>query len=108
MSDDLFHSLDDTIHAKARLAIMSILLLDGAATFGRLKEVLQLTDGNLGAHVRALEEAGYIEVKKDFWERRPRTTCAVTTAGRQAFGRYMETLQRLFEAARGEDPPDQA
>lgn len=107
MSDDILRNIDDTIHAKARLAIMSILLLEEAATFTRLKEALHLTDGNLGAHVRALEEAGYIEVHKEFAGRKPRTTCQVTVAGRRAFRLYMEALQRLFEAARTEDSPHQ-
>lgn len=110
MRDDLLQALDDTIHVKARLAIMTILLMEGSATFTRLKQGLGLSDGNLGAHVHALEDAGYITVHKEFVRRRPRSTCAATEIGRKAFRAYVDTLERVFDAARrgldGDDPEE--
>ncbi len=103
MDERILHEIDDTIHAKARLGIMSVLLTEQSASFTFLKSALGLTDGNLGNHVRILEEAGYITVQKAFAERKPRTTCQATEAGRKAFLEYMETLQLLFEATKHGD-----
>jgi DNA-binding MarR family transcriptional regulator len=92
--------IDETFHAPARLGIMTLLLQEGASDFSSLKKTLGLTDGNLGAHIRVLEDAGYIEVEKRFEGRKPRTTCRVTLGGRRAFARYLQALERVIEAAR--------
>jgi hypothetical protein len=71
-------NLDELIHQPVRLRIMAALTSLGPreqVDFGYLKEKLALTDGNLGAHLRALEEAGYVTVEKTFVERRPKPTC---------------------------------
>ena len=104
MDEGILHGIDDTIHAKARLGIMCILVAQKSATFTALKDALGLTDGNLGSHVQALEDAGYITVRKDFVKRRPRTTCEATPAGRSALLAYVDALERMFQAVRaGED-----
>jgi DNA-binding MarR family transcriptional regulator len=64
-------------------------------SFNELKSMLELTDGNLSAHSRTLEEAGYIVVEKTFLGRRPHTTMRLTPKGRRAFQRYLETLRQI-------------
>jgi DNA-binding MarR family transcriptional regulator len=92
--------IDETFHAPARLGIMTLLLQEGASNFPTLKKTLGLTDGNLGAHIRVLEQAGYIEVEKRFEGRKPQTVCRVTPGGRRAFARYLDALERVIEMAR--------
>lgn len=91
--------LDEIIHQPVRLRIMSALTaLEGRAQvdFGYLKEKLDLTDGNLGAHLRALEEASYILVEKTFVERRPKTFVGASAAGRKAFAAHVAALQAIL------------
>lgn len=75
---------------------MTLLISQGESDFSSLKAQLGLTDGNLGAHIRVLEEAGYLAVEKGFVGRRPRTTCRVTEAGRRAFSEYLRQLEALI------------
>jgi DNA-binding MarR family transcriptional regulator len=92
--------LDDLIHQPVRLRIMSALTsLEARAQvdFSFLKDKLALTDGNLGAHLRALEEAGYILVEKTFVERRPKTFVAASAAGRKAFAAHVSALQEILK-----------
>lgn len=91
--------LDRAIHEPSRLRIMSVLAAAEELSFPELKSLLEMTDGNLSVHLRTLEEAGYVEVEKDFVGRRPRTTGRLTRAGRRAFGRYAEILARLTGGA---------
>ncbi len=93
--------LDDLIHQPVRLRIMSALTSLTAreqVDFSFLKEKLGLTDGNLGAHLRALEDAGYILVEKTFVERRPKTFVAVSAAGRKAFTAHVAALQAILKS----------
>ena len=92
-------NLDDTIHQKARLGIMSTLLALGEADFKLLKETLALSDGNLSTHLALLEERGYVEVHKEFVRRKPHTTYKPTEAGRGAFHSYLLALERIIRAA---------
>lgn len=92
--------LDDIIHQPVRLRIMAALTsLDAReqVDFSFLKEKLGLTDGNLGAHLRALEDAGYIVVEKTFVARRPKTTLAASAAGRKAFTAHVAALQSILK-----------
>jgi DNA-binding MarR family transcriptional regulator len=97
---DALRELDDLLHVKARLGIMTILGTQSGADFPTLKRELGLTDGNLGAHIRVLEEAGYIEIEKTFVDRKPRTTCRPTRLGRAAFDRYLDQLEAVIRSAR--------
>lgn len=97
---DPVSGIDETFHAPARLGIMTLLIQDGSSDFPALKRALGLTDGNLGAHIRVLEQGGYIGVEKTFEGRKPRTICRVTPSGRRAFARYLDALERVIEAAR--------
>ena len=70
--------------------------------FNQLKAELGLTDGNLSSHAAALERAGYAKIHKGYKGRRPRTTIAITAAGRKALARYVSSLQRILNKARSE------
>lgn len=87
---------DPVLLSQARLGIVTVLLGMEAATFPELKELLGLTQGNLGAHLRQLEEAKYVEIVKDFAGRRPRTTCRLTARGRKAFADHVARLERIL------------
>ena len=94
---------DEVIHQSLRLRIMATLNAMPALEhmeFTRLRAILGATDGNLGAHVGTLENAGYIEVEKDFVAKKPRTRLAVTVKGRKAFANHVAFLRALIE-----DPP---
>jgi DNA-binding MarR family transcriptional regulator len=94
--------LDELIHQPVRLRIMSALTgLDSReqVDFSYLKEKLELTDGNLGAHLRALEDAGYLTVEKTFVERRPKTFVAASGAGRKAFAAHVAALQAILKSS---------
>lgn len=98
--------IDAVIHERVRLSIVSALAVSPQLSFGELKEMLGLTDGNLSAHSRTLEEAGYIVVEKSFRGRRPYTAMRLTPKGRRAFGRYLETLRQIVDRGdRGEGDP---
>ncbi len=93
-------ALDELIHQPVRLRIMSALTSLEAreqVDFSFLKDKLALTDGNLGAHLRALEDAGYILVEKTFVERRPKTFVAASAAGRKAFTAHVAALQAILK-----------
>jgi DNA-binding HxlR family transcriptional regulator len=91
--------IDEAIHQKARMGIMSLLLALGEADFKLLKETLGLSDGNLSTHLTLLEDRGYIEVQKEFIRKKPRTTYRPTEAGRNAFQRYILALERIVKAS---------
>ena len=93
-----YRELDDLIHSRPRLGIMSVLVAVGEVDFRFLKERLKMTDGNLGTHLRKLEEAGYIAVKKEFVNRRPRTSYVLTEKGRRAFETYLERLEEFLQS----------
>lgn len=90
------HAIDDVIHGRLRLGIMAYLIGANRADFVTLKQHLQTTDGNLSVHLRKLEEAGYVEIEKSFQNRKPRTEVKLTTKGRKAFVRYLDSLSGLI------------
>ena len=94
-------SIDAVIHEPARLAIVSALAVAPEMSFNALRDALSLTDGNLSAHARTLEEAGYLVIDKTFKNRRPYTTMRLTRKGRAAFQRYLETLQDIIRRGAG-------
>ncbi len=100
-----FEALDETIHQKARLGIMSTLMALGEADFKLLKETLGLSDGNLSTHLALLEERGYVHVRKEFRGRRPHTSATPTEAGRRAFKGYLAALEAIIRAAKAWQPP---
>jgi DNA-binding MarR family transcriptional regulator len=88
-------SFDPVLLSRVRLGVISVLLTRGPSTFPELKTLLEVTQGNLTIHLGKLEDAGYVSVSKDFVDRKPRTTVALTPAGRSAFLRHVETLDRI-------------
>ncbi len=97
MKDFDYHQLNDIIHSRIRLAIMSVLIAVDEAEFNFLKEKVKTTDGNLSVHLRRLEDAGYINVKKEFVGRKPVSSYSLTTKGRKAFEAYVESLEKLIK-----------
>ncbi len=89
-------NLNDVIHEKNRLLILSLMLKEGELSFGDLKEFTGMTDGNLASHLRILEENKIIEVKKSFLRRKPRTTYKLTSLGKEKFINYLETLKKFL------------
>jgi DNA-binding MarR family transcriptional regulator len=90
---------DAVLLSQARLGIVTVLLARPRATFSELKDLLDLTQGNLGIHLQKLEEAGYVAVDKEFVERRPRTTARLTAKGRAAFLEHVARLDRVARRA---------
>lgn len=93
--------LDPALEHRTRLAIAVLLARHGEISFSRFKEQLDLTDGNLGAQLRKLEDAAYLKLRRDFVERRPVTWYSLTPAGRKALDRHMRALQAVIAVAGG-------
>jgi DNA-binding MarR family transcriptional regulator len=91
----LFIQLDRVIHEKGRLAIMSMLAAAPELSFTELRDALAMTDGNLTTHIKALQQEGYVAVSKTYQNRRPLTTCSLTTEGRKAFAEYINLLEQI-------------
>ena len=92
--------LDRVIHEPARLGIVSVLASRREASFLELKELLDMTDGNLSVHLRTLEEAEYVEILKTFVGRRPRTGVRLSRKGKAAFDKYLDALETLVRSRR--------
>jgi DNA-binding MarR family transcriptional regulator len=99
------HDLDDVVHQRVRLGILATLIGGDRADFSTLCRGLDVTKGNLGQHLRMLEEAGYVAIDKAFENRRPRTQVSVTQHGRAAFAREGRALRRLLELAESAGTP---
>jgi predicted ArsR family transcriptional regulator len=89
-------NINKAFESRARLGIMSVLMVDDKVDFTTLKETLQLTDGNLASHLRALEEAEYLRVEKQFVGRKPNTMYHATQMGREAFKNHLDALEQLI------------
>jgi len=92
--------LDRVIHERNRLAIMTVLAAAESRSFKELREQLQMTDGNLCVHLRALEESGYVSARKSFVNRKPRTDYALTEEGRRAFQEYIQTMAEIVRLSK--------
>lgn len=97
MNPEPFLQLDRVIHEKGRLAIMSILAASPRLSFTELRDTLSLTDGNLTAHVRTLQEAGYVAITKSYEGPRPLTTFSITPTGTKAFATYINLLEQIVQ-----------
>ncbi len=93
-------ALNETIHQPVRLRIMAVLVtlkpID-EVDFTYLRDLLEVTDGNLGAHLRKLEEAGYITISKVFVERKPHTYISASTEGRRVFQEHVAALESILK-----------
>ncbi len=95
----LLDAADPVLEHRVRLAACVLLSGVDEISFSRFKEVLQQTDGNLGAQLRKLEDEGYVSLRKVFQERKPVTWYRLTDQGRQALGKHLQHLQRLVARA---------
>jgi DNA-binding MarR family transcriptional regulator len=89
--------LNKVFDSRVRLGIMSVLMVNTQVSYNELKEVLELTDGNLASHLKALEEATYIRVEKSFVARKTRTVYNVTKAGDKAFKAHLAALEQMIK-----------
>lgn len=93
---DTLSKINKVFENRIRLAIMSLLVLEDWLDFNRLKETLDLTDGNLSSHIAKLEEEGYVVVEKQFVDRKPQTRYQATAAGRTAFKEHLDALEKII------------
>lgn len=89
--------LNKLFESRIRLGVMSILLVNEWADFNTLKDYLELTDGNLASHLKGLESKGFIEVKKQFVGRKPKTSYRCTSGGKIAFRNHLNALENLIK-----------
>jgi DNA-binding HxlR family transcriptional regulator len=97
-SDDA--RFDRLIYERVRLGIMSALAMNEQLSFNELKSLFDVSDGNLSAHARKLEEAGYIVCTKSFEARRPKSEYSITQVGKNALLRYLEHIEAVIKATR--------
>ena len=91
--------LDDVIHGRIRLGVVAYLSAVESALFGELRDQVGATDGNLSAHLRKLEDAGYVRAEKSFVNRKPQTRLALTAEGRRAWRAWLDRIDALRSAA---------
>ncbi|MDA3860947.1 MAG: transcriptional regulator [Melioribacteraceae bacterium] len=96
MKEFNYQQLDDIIHSRIRLAIISVLIAVDEAEFKFLKEKVKTTDGNLSVHLKKLDEAGYVFVRKEFINKKPVTSYRLSKKGQEAFRLYVERLEKLI------------
>jgi DNA-binding MarR family transcriptional regulator len=92
-----YQQIDDVIHSRIRTAIMAVLVSVEEAEFKYLKEKINATDGNLSVHIKKLEDAGYLSVKKRFVNRKPVSKYKITLNGRKAFENYIKKLESIIK-----------
>lgn len=91
-----FDSLDKVLEHRVRLQIMSVLVTEEGLDFNTLKETLNVTDGNLASHIKALEKEKYVLVNKTFIERKPNTKYKISEKGRNAFKKHLDALEQVI------------
>jgi len=93
-------NLNKIFDSRVRLGIMSALMVNDEINFNDLKELIQVTDGNLASHIRALEDSGYIKVNKGFVGRKTNTLYSATKAGEKAFRMHLDALEQMIKSAK--------
>ena len=93
-----FNDLHKAFESRIRLGIMSALAVNDTLDFNSLKEFLDITDGNLASHLKALEKENFIEVEKLFIDRKPNTKYYMTKEGHKAFNEHLKTLERIIKS----------
>ena len=89
-------NLNKIFDSRIRLGIMSALVVNSSVNFNELKELLEITDGNLASHLKTLEESQYVKVQKGFIGRKTNTTYSVTRAGEKAFRQHLDALEKMI------------
>lgn len=93
---NVIQHLNKAFENKVRLGVMAALTVNSKLSFNDLKELLELTDGNLASHLKALEKSEYISVNKSFIGRKPNTTYKITLSGRVAFELHLKAMEELI------------
>jgi len=94
----IIDKLNKNFESRVRLGIMSILMVNDWVDFSEMKALLNITDGNLASHSTALEKSEYIEIKKEFVGKKPKTSYRVTNIGRLAFKEHLNYLEKLINS----------
>lgn len=94
---NIIHQLEKAFESRIRLGIMSALMVNEQIDFNTLKELLDVSDGNLASHLKALEKLDYIEVRKQFIGRKPNTSYFATIKGQEAFENHLNALEKLLK-----------
>ena len=94
----IIDKLNKDFESRVRLGIMSVLMVNDWIDFTEMKALLDVTDGNLACHTAALEKGAYIEVKKEFVGKKPKTSYCVTNMGRASFVAHLNSLEKLFKS----------
>ncbi|MEI8059079.1 MAG: transcriptional regulator [Ferruginibacter sp.] len=93
---NLIENLNKIFDSRIRLGIMSALMVNEEVNFNDLKELLNITDGNLASHLKTLEESSYVKIEKGFIGRKTNTTYAVTKLGEKAFKTHLTALEKMI------------
>ncbi len=91
-------NLNKVFDSRIRLGIMSTLMVNEAINFNELKQLINVTDGNLASHIKSLEESGYIKVNKGFIGRKTNTIYTITKAGQKAFLQHLRALEKMIKS----------
>ena len=91
-----FDQLNKAFESRVRLGLMSILSVNSWVSYKEIKDLLEVTDGNLASHVQSLEKIKYLEIRKQFIGKKPLTTYKVTKMGKEAFEKHIEGLEKLL------------
>ncbi|MEM6831050.1 MAG: transcriptional regulator [Bacteroidota bacterium] len=94
---EILKDLDKAFENKTRLGIMSALVVNDRLDFNSLKKLLDVTDGNLATHLKSLEKKEYVDVRKEFLERKPSTSYAATKVGINAFKKHIKAIENLLK-----------
>jgi DNA-binding HxlR family transcriptional regulator len=94
---NILSKLNKSFESRIRLGIMSVLMVNDSVDFNRLKELLDLTDGNLASHLKALENIAYIQSVKQFIGRKPNTQYNITELGRNSFQEHLNALEEFLK-----------
>lgn len=90
-------SLNKVFDSRIRLGVMSVLIVNESVSFNDLKQLLELTDGNLASHLNTLEQAEYLTIQKSFIGKKTNTTYSITALGRQAFKAHLDALEKMIK-----------
>ncbi len=93
---DILKHINKVFDHRVRLGIMSALIVNETIDFNTLKEILGVTDGNLASHIKALEKVNYINVNKQFIEKKPNTKYSASVLGRLEFRKHINALEKLI------------
>ncbi|MBC7866091.1 MAG: transcriptional regulator [Gloeobacteraceae cyanobacterium ES-bin-316] len=94
------NNLNKLFDSRVRLGIMSALMVNNAVNFNELKELLEITDGNLASHLKALEENDFVKVEKGFIGRKTNTTYAITKTGEKSFKAHIDALEKMIKSTK--------